>query len=116
MEIKPRQIIAYQTPKSKIPFNEWLDDLHPNIQPAIRRRIDRLRLGDFGDCKSLSEGVHEMRIHIGAGYRVYFGMDGDILVILLTGGDKSSQVKDIKKAKEYFNEYKERTHPRRGSI
>ena len=56
--------------------------------------------------KSLGDGVYELRIDFGPGYRVYYGLDGDVVVLLLSGGDKSTQAKDIKQAKEYWNEYK----------
>lgn len=62
--------------------------------------IDRAELGNFGDCEPVGEGVSEMRIHVGAGYRVYFVQRGQELVILLAGGDKSTQSKDIKTALE----------------
>jgi putative addiction module killer protein len=75
----------------------------------IRVRLNRLRLGNFGDCKPVGEGVIELRMPIGPGYRVYLGQDGDTLVILLCGGDKQTQVRDIVKAKEYWAAYGRRT-------
>ena len=76
-----------------------------HTRAKILTRIDRLKLGNFGDCKSLQEGICELRIHYGPGIRVYFGKTGKTVILLLCGGDKSSQTRDIAKAKEYFKEY-----------
>ena len=76
----------------------------------IRVRLDRLKLGNLGDCKSIGSGVQELRIDFGPGYRVYFGQDGDILILLLCGGTKKFQTKDTRQAKEYWRDYKERKH------
>lgn len=64
----------------------------------IQARIDRAEMGNFGDCEPVGEGVSEMRIHFGPGYRVYFTQRGQNIVILLAGGDKSNQARDIKTA------------------
>jgi putative addiction module killer protein len=64
-------------------------------------------LGNFGDHKSVGQGVYELRIAYSSGYRVYFGMKGKRLVILLVGGDKGTQARDIKKAQQYWEQYKE---------
>ncbi len=72
-------------------------------------KIARFRLGNFGDSKSLGQGVYELRIHFGPGYRIYYGLDGQMIVLLLCGGDKSTQKKDIKKAKTFWEDYKEET-------
>ena len=74
----------------------------------IRVRINRIRLGNFGDCKSVGSGVSEFRIDYGPGYRVYFGRVGEKIVLLLCGGTKKNQEKDIKLAKEYWYDYKKR--------
>ena len=68
------------------------------------RRMDRIENGNFGDCYPVGEGVSELRIDVGPGYRIYFGQDGD-LVVLLHGGDKSTQEKDIKMAKRFWRDY-----------
>jgi len=81
-------------------FDQWLARLRNKIAAAkIRSRMDRLEMGNAGDVKAVGDGVHEMRIHTGAGYRVYFVERGLEIVVLLCGGDKSSQKKDIEKAK-----------------
>jgi putative addiction module killer protein len=71
----------------------------------IKLRIDRLEYGIFGDCKPVGEGVLELRIKSGPGYRVYFAEDGAKIILLLIGGDKSTQTKDIKTAKGFWREY-----------
>lgn len=80
-------------------FDSWFDGLKDRQARArIQARIDRAEDGNFGDCKPVGEGVSEMRIHHGAGYRVYFRQVGSEMVILLAGGDKSTQASDIKAA------------------
>jgi len=92
-----------------VPFKEWLNSLQDGkTQTIILNRINRVRLGNLGDCKYLDEGVHELRIHYGPGYRVYFGELDDVIVILLCGGTKRSQSRDIKRAKEYWLELRNR--------
>ena len=74
----------------------------------INQRIRRVSLGNLGDYRSVGEGVCELKIDYGSGYRVYFGQIGTTIVLLLCGGDKSAQVKDIRKAKEYWGDYQSR--------
>ncbi len=82
-------------------FDEWFASLRDRQgQLRIQARIDRAELGNFGDCEPVGEGVSEMRIHVGSGYRVYFVERGLEIVILLAGGDKSTQAKDIKNAQK----------------
>lgn len=71
-------------------------------------RLDRMKLGNFGLCEPVGEGVSEMKIDLGPGYRVYFGMIGRTIVLLLCGGDKKSQSKDIRRALEFFRDHKQR--------
>lgn len=80
-------------------FDDWFDSLRDaRGKAAIRVRMRRAEDGNFGDCEPVGEGVSEMRIHHGPGYRVYFKRAGLEIVVLLAGGDKSTQAKDIKKA------------------
>jgi putative addiction module killer protein len=80
-------------------FDEWLDDLSDRqAKRRIQIRIDRLRHGNFGDHRMLTGGIGEMRIDYGPGYRLYFAKRGDVLVVLLCGGDKRTQSKDIASA------------------
>jgi putative addiction module killer protein len=89
-------------------FSKWLlklKDIRGKV--AIFRRIKRVKEGNFGDHKSVGDGVSELRITIGAGYRVYYTKKGEEIIILLVGGDKSTQSKDIEKAKKLAKEYQD---------
>ena len=109
MEVQPREIQSYSKPDGKVPFDEWLDSLHDFKGKAkIVRRLERVSGGNLGDCQSLGEGVWELRIDFGLGYRVYFGQVEAIIVLLLCGGDKSTQDTDIRTAKKYWEEYRSR--------
>jgi putative addiction module killer protein len=89
---------------------DWLASLADlKARARIAARLDRLSLGNFGDCKGLREGVSELRIDWGPGYRVYYAMVGKTCVLLLYGGDKRRQSSDIRKAIAYLKDYKERT-------
>ena len=104
--IKPKQVIIYEDESGVQPFKNWLNDLRdPKTRRRILQRLSRLENGNYGDYKSLKDGVFELRFTFGSGYRVYFGEDGDQIVLLLCGGDKSSQTKDIETAKIYWKEY-----------
>ncbi len=107
-ETQAKTVIAYMDGRSNEPYTEWLAGLKDQkTKERIRVRIRRLESGLYGDYASVGEGVLELRLFFGAGYRVYFGEDGGQLVILLCGGDKSSQSRDIQAAKKYWREYKE---------
>lgn len=89
-------------------FDTWFSSLRDRqAKLRIQARIDRAELGNFGDCESVGEGVSEMRIHVGPGYRVYFIERGIEIVILLAGGDKSTQTKEIKNAVKLARQAKE---------
>ena len=109
METQKKEIREYLRPDGRCPFRNWIRSLKDvNARARIRVRINRIRLGNFGDCKSVGSGVSEFRIDYGPGYRVYFGRVGEKLVLLLCGGSKKNQEKDIKLAKEYWFDYKRR--------
>ena len=96
------EVLRYQARNSRQPFTEWfLSFKDKNVQTSILDRIDRLKVGNFGDYKRVGNGVSELRIHFGPGYRIYFGIDGEKIIILLCGGDKSSQSVDIYQAQTY---------------
>ena len=88
---------------------EWVASLKDiQVRAKIRVRLDRIRLGNLGDTKSVDSGVYELRINWGPGYRVYFGQEGKKIIVLLIGGDKSTQRKDIFKAQSYWLDYRSR--------
>jgi putative addiction module killer protein len=105
-ELKTREVRIFIAANGRKPYRDWLDSLTAQVRGIIRRRLNRIRFGNFGDTKMLGDGACELRIDFGPGYRVYYGIDGEKIVLLLSGGDKSSQTKDIKQAKIYWNEYK----------
>jgi len=88
------------------PFDEWLTSQDVKVRARVQSRLTRLQAGNFGDHKSLGAGVHELRIDFGPGYRVYYGKDGNTLVILLGGGTKKRQAKDINNAKLLWTRHK----------
>lgn len=108
MKIVQKEIRYFIYSKGKIPFKEWLDSLQDiKGRAVINNRLIRVSLGNLGDCKYLSNEIYELRIHYGPGYRVYFGEIDNTIILLLCGGEKSSQNKDIKKAKGYWLEFKQ---------
>jgi putative addiction module killer protein len=105
-EIRPKEIVIYADDTGKEPFTDWLNKLRdPQTKRRIQTRLFRVESGNYGDCKSLKDGIFELRFTQGSGYRVYFGEDGEKIVVLLLGGDKSVQNQDIKQAKAYWKEY-----------
>jgi putative addiction module killer protein len=92
-----KQIKTYKKPNNREPFIEWYNKLDKKIQNIIANRLDRLELGSYGDWKNLGDGVKEFRFNLG--YRIYFGEYQNTIVLLLLGGDKGTQEKDIEKAK-----------------
>lgn len=104
------EIRRYTTRAGKDIVGDWLAALEEHAQARVVVRIDRLALGNFGDCKLLREGVSELRIDWGPGYRLYYAMVGRTCVLLLCGGDKRKQSSDIARAIEYLKDYKERTN------
>lgn len=104
------ELRRYQLENERIPFTEWLSTLRDvRARAQIEIRLRRVAVGNFGDCKPVGDGVSELRVDVGAGYRVYFGRHGQTLVILLCGGDKASQKMDIQHAKDYWADWKRRT-------
>lgn len=104
------RLLEYVTEDGKNVFRTWIRKLKDNTARArIRVRLNRIRLGNFGDCRPVGEGVSEIRIDYGPGYRVYFGRSDFAVVILLCGGTKKKQSEDIKLAQKYWADYQRRT-------
>jgi len=105
----PYTISYYLTETGEKPFKVWLDGLKDIVaRQKIRIRLDRVRLGNLGKNRSVGEGVYELKVDCGPGYRVYYGLEKKTVVLLLIGGDKSSQRKDIIQAKNYWGNHKRR--------
>jgi putative addiction module killer protein len=106
---QPKQLVVYADANGNEPFQQWLDKLRDGqSRRRILNRLQRVQQGNFGDVKPIGEGLSELRIFFGPGYRVYFGEDGGNIIIVLCGGDKDSQDRDIENAKAYWKEYKNR--------
>jgi len=103
------ELRRYQFEDKRVPVTEWLSDLRDvSARAQIEVRLRRISVGNFGDCKTVGDGVSELRVDVGAGYRVYYGKHGQELVILLCGGDKGTQQADIAIAKTYWIDWKRR--------
>jgi putative addiction module killer protein len=104
-EAKPKTVVHYLDANGADPFDDWMERItDPKVFAKINVRLKRVADGNFGDHGSVGEGVSELREHQGAGHRVYYGQDGDT-VVLLTGGEKKTQVRDIERAKRLWKEY-----------
>ena len=103
---------VYADRQARKPLIVWLDALKDaKARAHIKARLARVRAGNFGDCKPLRDGVQELRIDYGPGYRVYLSRQGTTVVLLLCGGDKSDQTRDIDLAIEYLKDWKQRGKP-----
>ena len=107
------EIRYYVAADGRQPFAEWFADLESVARAKVTRAIARLEQGNISNVKSVGEGVLEYRIDFGPGYRVYFGRDGEALVILLTGGTKKRQQRDIEAAHAFWQDYKQSKRGRR---
>ena len=96
----------YIDDNGKEPIKDWLKSLDGTTRKRILLRFDRLKDGNFGDCKQLDEYLYELRFNFGSGYRVYYTFEDNKIVLLINGGDKKSQSKDIKKAQEIIKNLK----------
>lgn len=112
--MSPIDVRQYQTTDGRIPVSEWLCQLRDTATRArIASRLDRLAEGLRGDWRSVGHGVYELRIDHGPGYRVYFAQHAFTVVILLCGGDKDTQARDIERAHGYWKDYKARSFTQR---
>lgn len=106
---QPKQVLFYERLDGSCPFDEWLTKLRDRqARTRIIKRIARLRGGNPGDYKTVDEGVYELRIDYGPGYRLYVALAGDEIVLLLCGGDKTTQQRDIDQAHAAWREYQKR--------
>ena len=97
----------YRDQDGREPVIDWLESIKDiTTRARIKNRLRRIEPGNLGDTKSIGQGIYEMRLHFGPGYRIYFGQVDNVVVVLLCGGDKGSQVKDIKRAQEHWIDYK----------
>ena len=105
-----KELVFYESPTGKIPFQKWLSNIKDlRTQTKVEIRLNRLIKGNYGDHSSLRNGVSELRIDYGPGYRIYFGeIKNELVVVLLQGGTKKTQAKDIELAIQYWEDYKQR--------
>ena len=99
----------YLTAEGESPYRIWLDTLNPSVRARVQARVLRFEMGNLGDHKSVGGGVWEARLAFGPGYRIYFGRVGRSVVLLLVGGQKGSQAKDIERARGFWADYLEAT-------
>ncbi len=101
------EVLTYKDSEGRRPYADWLERLlDKHAKARVLVRVSRMAAGNFGDCKPVAEGVWELRIDWGPGYRVYYAQAGKRLVLLLTGGDKRKQQADIAAAVRYWNDWK----------
>ena len=106
-----KQLEYYTTEDGKCPYTEWLEKLSPAFQVKILTRLDRLAEGNKGDWKPLQNSqLSELRLHFGSGYRIYFKELDNVIILIFAGSNKSDQVKTIKKANKYYEEYINRSN------
>lgn len=101
------EVLEYQDQKGESPFASWFKGLEPTSAAKVTVAVKRIEMGNLSNAKSLGGGVFECRLHTGPGYRIYFGKDGDTLVVLLGGGTKRRQQADIANARDLWSEYQQ---------
>jgi putative addiction module killer protein len=100
------ELREYLDQADRSPFRRWFDDVNAQAAARVAIALNRMEAGNLSNAKSLGEGVSEYRIDFGPGYRIYFGRDGSALIILLCGGTKKRQQRDIQLARAYWSHYK----------
>ena len=107
----------YKDDNGKVPYFKWLESIKDGrTKIRVQHRIRRLEQGNFGNCKALKGGIGELKLDFGPGYRIYYALEGNMVVILLCAGDKSTQKDDIEKAQQYWERYKEQKNGRINKI
>lgn len=103
------KLFVYRDQGGREPFSDWMDRLKDrSAKTRIQMRLQQCQSGNLGDVRAIGEGVLEMRIHIGPGYRVYCALHGDKMIVLLCGGVKSTQKGDIRTAQSYWQDWRRR--------
>lgn len=102
------EIREYIDRRGRSPFGRWFEGLDAGAATRVRTALARMETGNLSNVRSVGSGVLERRIHVGPGYRVYFGKDGDTLIVLLGGGTKARQQRDIRNARSLWREYRRR--------
>ena len=102
------EVREYVDERGVSPFGRWFDSLDALAAVKVRTSLARVEAGNLSNVRGVGGGVLEYRIHFGPGYRVYFGRDGDTLIVLLAGGTKRRQQGDIEEARDLWEEYKRR--------
>lgn len=110
MKIVQRKVVSLRLDNGSCPFDHWFESLSGREQRIVDARLSRIRDENFGDHHLIRRGIFELRIHFGAGLRIYYGISNRDIVILLGGGTKSSQRKDINKAQRLWESYKNETN------
>lgn len=111
METTPKRIIVYRTEQESEPFTNWFNALKDTrTQARIDARLARVEAGNLGEYKSVGDGVFELRLDFGKGFRLYFGNIGSTILVLLTGGTKEQQSADIARAQDFWRDYQTRNH------
>ena len=110
------ELLYYQTQGGRVPYWEWLESVRDSTaRSSILSRTDRLRRGLLGDCEPVGDGVWELRIDVGRGYRAYYARAGKQIVLILCGGDKRRQSADINRAREFWRDYEQRLRATRST-
>ncbi len=99
-------IREFLTAAGRNPYRDWIGNLEVTVRARAQARVLRLETGNPGDCRALRGGIWEARLMFGPGYRIYFGREGPFVILLLLGGDKSSQKRDIRHARRFWKEYR----------
>ncbi len=107
------EVRYYSDGQGRRPFKDWLSELDKTASSRIDEAIEGIMGGNFSNVKGLGGGLLEYRLHFGPGYRIYFGRDGQALVVLLAGGIKAGQQRDIKKARAMWQDYKNQAKARK---
>jgi putative addiction module killer protein len=109
MQSHSRELRVYETQRGEAPFSSWLNALRDrDARARIRKRLDRVKLGNLGDHRSVGDGVFELKIDYGPGYRLYFAQVDLLIILLLCGGDKNTQDRDILQAKKFWTDFEQR--------